>query len=106
MKQRTALAITILAVSAIVPLYCETSARTISYHSQDIANIRARIKFTTLIQLPPTEKIIEAAHLETPADDGMRWEPDANYHDGDCPACGHELGSNASICETCADHDI
>jgi type IV secretory pathway VirB9-like protein len=61
MKQRTALAITILAVSAIVPLYCETSARTISYHSQDIANIRARIKFTTLIQLPPTEKIIEAA---------------------------------------------
>jgi hypothetical protein len=33
------------------------------------------------------------------------WEPDANYHDGDCPACGHELGSNAATCETCADHE-
>src|SRR5215469_7241896 len=61
MKQKTALAITVLAMSTIVPLYCETSARTISYHSQDIVNIRARVKFTTLIQLPNTEKIIEAA---------------------------------------------
>jgi hypothetical protein len=31
-------------------------------------------------------------------------EPDANYHDGDCPACGNELGSAAAICELCADH--
>ena len=61
MNLMTTLLTTALAVSAIVPLYSETSARTISYHSQDIVNIRARVKFTTLIQLPPTEKIIEAA---------------------------------------------
>jgi type IV secretory pathway VirB9-like protein len=61
MKVNTVLLTTVLALSATVPLYCETSARTISYHSQDIVNIRARVKFTTLIQLPPTEKIIEAA---------------------------------------------
>ena len=61
MKLKIALLTTALAMSAMVPLYCETSARTISYHSQDIVNIRARVKFTTLIQLPPTEKIIEAA---------------------------------------------
>ena|SRR3989454_12137385 len=60
MKLKTTLLTTALAMSAIAPLYCETSARTISYHSQDIVNIRARVKFTTLIQLPPTEKIIEA----------------------------------------------
>ena len=51
-------------------------------------------------------KIIEAAHdMETLAEDGMRWEPDANYHDGDCPACGKELGSNAAVCDTCAAHE-
>lgn len=61
MKLKTALVTTAFAMTAMVPLYCETSARTISYHSQDIVNIRARVKFTTLIQLPPTEKIIEAA---------------------------------------------
>jgi type IV secretory pathway VirB9-like protein len=61
MKLKTTLLTTVFAMSTIVPLHCETSARTISYHSQDIVNIRARVKFTTLIQLPPTEKIIEAA---------------------------------------------
>jgi len=39
----------------------ETSARTINYHSEDIVNIRAKVMYTTLIQLPNTEKIIEAA---------------------------------------------
>jgi type IV secretory pathway VirB9-like protein len=39
----------------------EMSARTIAYHSQDIVNIRAKVKYTTLIELPKTEKIIEAA---------------------------------------------
>ncbi len=43
------------------PLQAETAARTIAYHNQDIVNIRARVKYTTLIQLPNTEKIIEAA---------------------------------------------
>src|SRR5215831_19729979 len=43
------------------PLQAETAAHTIAYHSQDIVNIRAKVKYTTLIQLPSTEKIIEAA---------------------------------------------
>src|SRR5919201_2690436 len=42
-------------------LHAETAAHTIAYHSQDIVNIRAKVKYTTLIQLPNTEKIIEAA---------------------------------------------
>jgi type IV secretory pathway VirB9-like protein len=39
----------------------EASARTVQYHSQDIVAIRAKLKYTTLIQVPPTEKIMEAA---------------------------------------------
>jgi type IV secretory pathway VirB9-like protein len=39
----------------------EASARTVSYHSQDIVSIRAKVKYTTLIVVPPTEKIMEAA---------------------------------------------
>jgi len=37
------------------------SARTVQYHSQDIVPIRAKLKYTTLIVLPSTEKIQEAA---------------------------------------------
>ncbi len=39
----------------------EASARTVQYHSQDIVPIRAKVKYTTLIEVPPTEKIMEAA---------------------------------------------
>lgn len=51
----------LVALTAILPLYADSSARTILYHSKDIVNIRAKVKYTTLIQLPATEKIIEAA---------------------------------------------
>src|ERR1700678_3308455 len=44
-----------LAVSA------QDTARTVQYHAQDIIPIRAKVKFTTLIELPATEKIMEAA---------------------------------------------
>ena len=37
------------------------SARTVQYHAQDIVSIHAKVKFTTLIVVPPTEKIMEAA---------------------------------------------
>ena len=37
------------------------TARTVQYHSQDIVPIHAKLKFTTLIVVPPTEKIMEAA---------------------------------------------
>ena len=39
----------------------QESARTVQYHSQDIIPIRAKVKYTTLIELPATEKIMEAA---------------------------------------------
>ena len=62
MKPATALTAIALVLSAItLPLHADNSARTIAYHSQDIVNIRAKVRYTTLIQLPATEKIIEAA---------------------------------------------
>jgi type IV secretion system protein VirB9 len=39
----------------------DASARTVQYHSQDIVPIHAKLKYTTLIEVPPTEKIMEAA---------------------------------------------
>src|SRR4029077_13535958 len=50
----------VLVVSAICAL-AQDSARTVQYHSQDIIAIRAKLKYTTLIELPTTEKIMEAA---------------------------------------------
>src|SRR5713101_7970596 len=50
----------ILAISSIGAL-AQESARTVQYHSQDIVAIRAKVKYTTLIELPTTEKIMEAA---------------------------------------------
>jgi type IV secretory pathway VirB9-like protein len=49
-----------LALASIVALGQE-SARTVQYHSQDIVAIRAKVKYTTLIELPTTEKIMQAA---------------------------------------------
>jgi type IV secretion system protein VirB9 len=39
----------------------EPSARTVQYHSEDIVSIHAKLKYTTLIELPAAEKIMEAA---------------------------------------------
>src|SRR3984885_2232775 len=44
-----------------VGAFAQDSARTVQYHSQDIIPIRAKLKYTTLIELPTTEKIMEAA---------------------------------------------
>ena len=55
------------AISIFVFLTCalavsaQDTARTVQYHAQDIIPIRAKVKFTTLIELPATEKIMEAA---------------------------------------------
>ena len=51
----------VLVVSSIVSALAQESARTVHYHSQDIVAIRAKVKYTTLIELPTTEKIMEAA---------------------------------------------
>lgn len=51
-------------VLALMPLAAsaqDAEARTVQYRSQDIVPIHAKLKYTTLIELPPTEKIMEAA---------------------------------------------
>ena len=50
----------VLALSSIAAL-AQESARTVKYHSQDIVAIRAKVKYTTLIEVPPSEKIMQAA---------------------------------------------
>ena len=50
-----------LALSFVAATAQEPSARTVQYHSQDIIPIHAKLKYTTLIEVPPTEKIMEAA---------------------------------------------
>ena len=41
--------------------HAQQTARTVHYHANDIVPIRARMRYTTLIELPPTEKILEVA---------------------------------------------
>ena len=50
-----------LALISSVAVAQDASARTVQYHSQDIVPIHAKLKYTTLIEVPPTEKIMEAA---------------------------------------------
>ena len=54
-----------LALTAMLPpLLAQapaSSARTVPYHAQDIVPIHAKVKYTTLIVIPASEKIMEAA---------------------------------------------
>ncbi len=50
-----------VSLSSAVAFSQEASARTVQYHAQDIVPIHAKLKYTTLIEVPPTEKIMEAA---------------------------------------------
>ena len=52
---------TALALIPPVAVAQDASARTVQYHSQDIVPIHAKLKYTTLIEVPTTEKIMEAA---------------------------------------------
>ena len=56
----TAIAI-MLATLGSLAMHAQTASRNVSYHSQDIVPIRAKVKYTTLIVIPATEKIMEAA---------------------------------------------
>ncbi len=56
--------------SPIVPLFLglaatvahgQQTARLVKYHANDIVNVRAKMRYTTLIQLPSSEKILEVA---------------------------------------------
>ena len=50
-----------LALPPVAAAAQDASARTVQYHSQDIVPIHAKLKYTTLIEVPATEKIMEAA---------------------------------------------
>jgi type IV secretion system protein VirB9 len=39
----------------------QQTARVVKYHTNDIVSVRAKMRYTTLIQLPATEKIMEVA---------------------------------------------
>src|ERR1700743_3995291 len=39
----------------------QRTARIVKYHANDIVNVRAKMRYTTLIELPSTEKILEVA---------------------------------------------
>ena len=56
----TAIAIMLTTFGGLA-LHAQTASRNVSYHSQDIVPIRAKVKYTTLIVIPATEKIMEAA---------------------------------------------
>ena len=60
--KHTLISFTVLALtlSPLAGKAQDASARTVQYHSQDIVPIHAKLKYTTLIELPPTEKIMEA----------------------------------------------
>ena len=60
-RKRICIAGLALALSSVAAVAQEASARTVQYHSQDIVPIHAKLKYTTLIEVPPTEKIMEAA---------------------------------------------
>lgn len=41
--------------------HAQQTARTVRYHANDIIPVRAKMRYTTLIQLPPSEKILQVA---------------------------------------------
>ncbi len=49
------------AIPCVPAIAQDAFARTVQYHAQDIVPIHAKLKYTTLIELPATEKIMEAA---------------------------------------------
>src|SRR6266853_1160271 len=58
LKFTTSIVLVLLSASAVAQ---DSSARTVQYRSQDIVPIHAKVRYTTLIEIPSTEKIMEAA---------------------------------------------
>jgi type IV secretion system protein VirB9 len=59
MKTRLVLSLSLLLASASG--FAQQTARVVKYHANDIISVRAKMRYTTLIQLPATEKILEVA---------------------------------------------
>ncbi len=51
----------VVALIASVPSFADGVARLVKYHSNDIIAIKAKLRYTTLIELPANEKILAAA---------------------------------------------
>src|ERR1700677_3989553 len=51
----------LLGLAATVAHGQQTTARLVKYHANDIVSVRAKMRYTTLIELPSTEKILEVA---------------------------------------------
>jgi type IV secretion system protein VirB9 len=58
--QRSPIVPLLLGLAATVA-HGQQQARVVRYHVNDIVSVRARMRYTTLIQLPATEKILEVA---------------------------------------------
>jgi type IV secretory pathway VirB9-like protein len=58
---KTTIVALIFATLGNLAIQAQTASRNVSYHSQDRVPIRAKVKYTTLIVVPATEKIMEAA---------------------------------------------
>src|SRR5580692_11652956 len=52
---------TLLALASTTAVAQDPASRTVQYHSQDIVPIHAKLKYTTLIEVPASEKVMEAA---------------------------------------------
>jgi type IV secretion system protein VirB9 len=59
MKSKLVIAISLLLASASG--FAQQTARVVKYHANDIVGVKAKMRYTTLIQLPATEKILEVA---------------------------------------------
>ncbi len=59
MKNEFVSAISLLLASASG--FAQQTARVVKYHANDIVSVKAKMRYTTLIQLPATEKILEVA---------------------------------------------
>ena len=57
---RSRIVLLLLGLAATVA-HGQQSARIVRYHANDIVSVRAKMRYTTLIQLPSTEKILEVA---------------------------------------------
>jgi type IV secretion system protein VirB9 len=59
--KRKCLLLIFVAALASATGFADGAARLVKYHANDIIAIKAKLRYTTLIELPPTEKILAAA---------------------------------------------
>ena len=61
MKSKFVLSLYTLLLLATASAFAQQSARVVKYRTNDIVAVKAKMRYTTLIQLPATEKILEVA---------------------------------------------